>query len=623
MNSDMKIERDENLDPLAAFDELNKDEEQKISFSKGGVKQKSPNVSTDIDLSNTNPENINSGYFKSNNVDILKRANERLNEFDKGLPTITDDDKDISNSELDQIVGASILIPEVQASVDEIKKTKDKFSNYELTPNGLADANSPQVKAYKLQQQLIDEGIVKIPTTKEEEVELQKTLQEMSKEILGTDISSSDDILDDDDTHSLTIRKVKKPNNERSLDEIVNDAQGIKHLAVDEDDVVYEIEGSKGVISEVNPDIIQFNIDKENVSNFLTSLPDADRSKVQKAKSLIVNSIETKNVPVAKRTVTFEEYKKIVKSSKVETIARALPNSGYIAYFKPVGSLGFTMLKPETEDELFPTSIKYYSKRAKFCYDALVTTSLGDLSYDEFLRHTSYLDLPLMIHAILQISLPDKDKVTLYCTHEMVKGTAEREPVYCNAPLEVEYSLADLPDKDSWDEDLVYTCNELISVKDDILKAKEHHKKSIVMSVYDCVMNDTLILHLKSPDFIMLFDRYKYFDSIAEEYGDSIATLSSIIQGATVLVRQDENSEPEAVMVKDSLSIAEILYELSTDNLAKLKAVYLSIKEIRNGNRFSIKENIVCPKCGAIHKNPALNIDNLVFTQLEVVLQLL
>lgn len=444
-----------------------------------------------------------------------------------------------------------------------------------MTPTGVYPKNHPKAIAYMKQLEYIKNN--------------QNTL-------LDTDSTTDEEVSSNENDTDEIGEKIE--NTENSNDNKENDYYN--------DSFTYNnhktIDNSKN--TEKGGEIMEFNVPAENASDFISSMPIEDRDKMERSKVVKVNEIHTVDVPVATRRIRdISEYKRVAhKKYQPETIDAVMINSGYLATFKGCGSLKLLSLTPDDSSGTID-----WSKRYSICYDQLVDTSIGKLSYQEFVSRTASTDVDEALRAILRAGCVDNDKVMLRC------GS-------CGSEYEIDYSLNALIDLDTMEDETKSQMTKIMESRMDVEDARKVHEESPVMTSKIVKLSDQLTISMKTTDGTSAISVYPKFKAITDRYNPLISAFLMFVNKVWLTDISEDPKTGEEVkdvyLINDVDTIAEILFELSDTELEILRQEATTVHSIPKFT-YSFKGPYTCPNCGKTEEKVACTIDSLVFHRVQ------
>lgn len=157
-------------------------------------------------------------------------------------------------------------------------------------------------------------------------------------------------------------------------------------------------------------------IDKTNVG-VVIDFTDEEREKLRSAKQITLKEVEVKELETIK--IKKKNNKKPVESlirTVIHQHAVMVPllSSGYTVKLKGCSVFELLALLNIKEGENPTVSMK---EKWSIIHSKIVETSLGDLSFTEFMDKTAYSDLPMLLYGLTCASFPDEDTVDLKCNN--------------------------------------------------------------------------------------------------------------------------------------------------------------------------------------------------------------
>lgn len=480
---------------------------------------------------------------------------EYLDDMDKRIESVKNNGTINSNlastaqAENDVVKRANPMSPQMA----DIRKVSEAFASVEVTDKGLRPVGSQEAVEFNQKMQAIKDGKV--------------------------DLNNFDPTKNTTDT---------TPNNV-----IHNEPSPVKET--NQSDVPASED-------QTESNVVQFNVDSNKADVFLTTLSPEDRDKIVKSNTIVVNEIKTLNLPVATRTITsLDEFKRVMPrqshSGVVETVN---VNSGYVATFKGCGSLALATIIPDQSGQID------YSKRYQLCYDNLVTTSLGKLSYSDFCARTHLNDLPNMLFAILRASDPDENVIALECAD-------------CGKSYEVKYRLSELLNLDSITPEMNERITEIVSVRDMKEDAMRVHMQSSIMTVKYVefeLENQKIIVEISAPNGTRTIEIYSILVELMKKYTPFVAGMIPYIRKVYVQFVPEGEKELTTYEVTDTDAICQIIRSLKMTCVQAIGKIIEDIPEYE-APKYSFKGKYRCPHCGRVEESVECSVDSLIFYRVE------
>lgn len=521
---------------------------------------------------------------------------------------------------------------ETDPSVLKIMAVKKAFAGYAPSANGAAPKGSPEAVNYENAMRDLREGKFRLPTVDEYEQQKKELQQEkernmdMNRQEPQTPVRQPnppqpptqqtpqpETIEQRSDDNTGTLSPTALPPKRGEAETAAKQAQRVQpiNLAKMEDEVRSQANQTPASPVQQNaqaedPDknVVQFNVDAKQTNSFYASLPDADKEKVRAAKVIKINETELKDVPTSIRTIdSLSEYRKILpRRISGEYVEVVLPNSGYIATVGASGSLAMATILPDPN-----TNQIDFQKRYQFCFNNLVNTSIGMLSFSDFILQTSPQDLDALIGAIYRASCPPTQKITLNCGNPK-----------CGKDYDITFNTNDLIDIDAFSNETKMQINKIIEARDVIGKAREVHNESPVMVSKTYKLSDDLYITIKAMDGQMTIERFPIMERVADQYGQLSAFLSLYVKEIRRLITPEGADKPEWFTITDPVIIADEFYNMTDDQLDVVR-VAIDELQIYDSYQYAFKGPYHCPHCGREELKVACPLDELVFQKVSKV----
>jgi hypothetical protein len=534
-----------------------------------------------------------------NEIKKIKESSNRLMTFD----TFVDpNDTTLSGNKGLQInISSDAIIDELTKkkgpSDDNVRKlihVHKTFNGLAPGPNGLVPEGSLEAVAYADAWKALETGTIRLPTILQHEAQ-KKELENKGGTIkMNQEINKPVEVKEE--IQPIQVQPAPAPINMAVIEQSMRQPTQAQH-----------IQQPTQVVSQPQPidkeRITQFVVPEGNVSKFTATLSDEDRQKV--STSTVINIQEVKNVtvPVATgRISSINEYKRIVPQRiSGDIVERPLVNSGYVAYVRGCGSL--TMASIVSDD---PNNVDY-AKRYQFCFQNLVTTSIGDLSFSDFQLKTDPNDLDALIHAILQASQSDEQTITLTCG----RGKCKKEYPF-------KYRVSELLDFDNINDETKARIAQIMAMKDILEDAKALQETSPIMNFRYIEVGDGLGVVIKVMDGPMVVERTPLLRRIAERYNPLVSYFLLYVQKMfRTIYEEDDVTKKDVWEIVDPNVIAEELQAVTDTQLEVIKEEILKLKTYEP-LEYSFK-TIKCPHCGQTEEKVPCDISDLVFLRVSKV----
>ena len=383
------------------------------------------------------------------------------------------------------------------------------------------------------------------------------------------------------------------------------DAEGITPTTT-----MQEVEPTE--VPEEKPQVSVFNVPQGEAETFMQTLPIDTYKKVSTSKSVQVNEVELVDVPVATRRIQdLADYRSLVRSRResrpVNVTERVLINSGMVVTLKPASSIEMATIY---RNYLTGTDTDY-SKLYQFCYDHTIGTSIGDLSYNEYVNQISPSDIETILDGIYEISETDERTIRVVC------GTGEGG---CGQEYDIKVSVKTLADVKELSKESIDRAKEIVNARNDIQRARQIHEDSPVMKVKILKFGDRY-LYIRSANGPMAIERGDMIEQIMEERGAIIGVLVSYIEKITVMIQERPDTEPIPIDLTTVDVISDELMTFTDDELDQLKTAINNYAKEYATLDFSLKGDFQCPHCKNKKNKIPCRISDLIFQKVQRMLR--
>ena len=399
---------------------------------------------------------------------------------------------------------------------------------------------------------------------------------------------------------------------------------------------------------EVDDESLKVVIDKRDVNDVTWNEEDLD--KIRKSRTIELNIVEKENVEFGNvKRVRGNAIDNILAPFKRKSndIVKALPASKYRATFTGLTYPEVLDLAMSTSKEM--TSFDSEMKKWTIAYNHTENPSIGPWKeyleyidpntgnrvplpvgsdippgvsedavyrvtmFDDFMRHTSFLDLEYILWNILCATTMETEIITIRCRNQLPNGNQ------CNNRYEWLYKPAELLSLESIPEE----------VFEDIQKASDASGKEEIDKVYKSsfVADDNEYFRLTSSGFYVFYGHasaYNYMDNIFgrleaigkasnEETVDPTIVSKTMVCAALqivkkILIKQEDGSFAEVDDADGIMRVLETLDEIDWKTLNELSNMLIKPYQFK----YSIK-GITCKKCNTKSSIPIATIGDLLF----------
>lgn len=359
----------------------------------------------------------------------------------------------------------------------------------------------------------------------------------------------------------------------------------------EEDDMVDKDADPREFMDKYNEAIVV--IDKTGMGSVI-DFTDEEREKLEKVKKIKLEEVETVELKQikTKRAKKGRAKKIINKVNKTRHTPVVLPISGFTVTMS--GCSTYELLTLIT-DEGNPVELQ--RSKWSLIHSKIVDTSIGKLSFDDFLNNVAQMEYDVLVYGILCASYPEKDKFPLKCPK-------------CGTSFEHEYDIRSLLRAEKMSEKLMDAVAHVVdcSVREE--DAKECHENSL--------LNQDLVIKLPQSGYIFRLGVQTAHDFI-ENSVDAIDRLdqkyaqSAIIASAVRSIFIEDPDDGEYFEIDDTEDVIETIFSLQNTDLVVLGK---KITELVDDMSFEFGlMNIDCPdrKCKQHTNSIPIEIDTILF----------
>ena len=353
-----------------------------------------------------------------------------------------------------------------------------------------------------------------------------------------------------------------------------------------DDDTEYDDEEAKEEFNKKYNEAVVV-IDKTGFGS-IVNFTDEEREKLEKSKKIKLEevetiSLETLNIKKPKKSESVDTIIKKVTTSHSSNIV--MPVSGYTATVRGCSAYELMTLIDQGENRLINAQNKWSLLHSK-----LESTSLGAMSFNDFLRNTASADYNILIYGLLCATYPDDDTIPLTCEH-------------CNSTFEHNYSVRSLIRAEAMSEKLQDLIMKTVdsSIVEEL--AIENHNNSPINKIKRIKLPYTgyiVELYIQSA-YDLINKSIKDLDNEEDSKYEQAAILSTMVK--TIYIPDAEDGS--YYEISKSSDITKIVYNLNEIDLRIIRKMGEELLEDITMD-FGIM-NITCPKCG--HFTPSLSMD--------------
>lgn len=335
-------------------------------------------------------------------------------------------------------------------------------------------------------------------------------------------------------------------------------------------------------------------IDKSGMGT--VNFTDEEREKLEKVKKIRLEEVETVKVKKFKS----KKAKKgsldhvLKRQPSIHTTPIVATASGYTASIKGASSYELISLMGSSENALIDTETKW-----SIIHSKIAQTSLGAMSFDEFLKATAAIDYNTFIYGLICATYPDDDKLPLTCVNEQ-----------CGKPFEHSYSVRSLLRAEKMSEKLGASIAKIIDGSHTEEGAKQVHDESAVSAIETVelpISGYVFDIYVQSAHDL-LYTSIKGLNENNDPKLNQASVLSTVVKTAYI---PDPENPGEAWEYTDAIDITKIIFSLSDKDILILsKKSELILDDL--AFEFGLM-NVTCPHCGHYREEVPFDIESILF----------
>ena len=325
-------------------------------------------------------------------------------------------------------------------------------------------------------------------------------------------------------------------------------------------------------------------IDKTGMGSII-NFTEEEREKLEKVKKIKLEEIETIDLQILKTKKKKGKIDTILKKFvNIHTTPIVAVNSGYTAMMKGCSAYELMSLMADTKNALVDAQTKW-----SLIHSKVESTSIGKLSYEDFLIKTAALDYNMFIYGILCATYPNDDIIPLKCEK-------------CDKDFEHRYSIKSLIRAEKMSEKLKLEVASIVDSSLSLETAKNKHKNSAFSQIKS--------IRLPESKFIAqmyIQSVYDYINKSIKELSDNkdskynqASVLSSVVNKIFI---PDDSTLDEYFEFDSVTDITKIIFSLGNTDILILSK---QVDSFMDGFEFGLMD-ITCPNCK--HHNNTVNME--------------
>lgn len=331
-------------------------------------------------------------------------------------------------------------------------------------------------------------------------------------------------------------------------------------------------------------------IDKTGMGKVI-DFTDEDREKLSRSKKIKLEEVENIKISTlkTKKPKKGNKLNDIIQNTiKMNTTPVVLPVSGYTCVMKGCSAHELISFVNGGESQMDSLLNKW-----SIIYSKIVSTSLGNLTFNEFLSKTASLDYNILVYGILCSTYPDNDTIQLTCRTDG-----------CKKNFDYEYSIRSLMRVEQMSEKMMDLIADAVDNSYSLETSKECHENAPINQVEQYILPSSqyvIELQVQSAYDLIHKSIKELADKDRDKSKDDAVILSTAI--GRILIEDPEDGEYfEFDSPKDICDIICSLDATDTSVLTTLANKFLNGLDIKFGLM-----DIECPSCK--HYTPSIEMD--------------
>ena len=342
-------------------------------------------------------------------------------------------------------------------------------------------------------------------------------------------------------------------------------------------------------------------IDKTSMGKII-NFTDAERQKLDYAKKITVQEIESTTMKVLKTKKpvsgknSFKIDSIIERRQSLHSTNIVLTASGYTATMKGCTPYELMEIINENKNDVINQEIRW-----GLIYRKIETTSIGKMSFNQFLERTAVTDYQIFLFGILCATYPDDDKFPLTCQTEG-----------CGKQFDHHYSVKSLIRAEKMSDKLKIKFANIVDSSHTTEDAIKTHCESPVMQMkrIELPLSGYIMdISIQSGyDFIYKSIKELTKDQREEKYQQAAITSSMVRK---LYIKDGEGEDAEYFEFDQPFDITKAVYSLDAIDL---KILYKQAELLFADTSFEFGlMNVCCPHCRTVTNTVPVDVENVLF----------
>lgn len=379
----------------------------------------------------------------------------------------------------------------------------------------------------------------------------------------------------------------------------------IKDFGLKSEEEIEDLHEELGIVEDeeenIEEEIVEEKPKKKAVSKKKTSTQTKKKSTKKKTSDNSDIRDILSDITIDVSNIEFSEKSPLESTSDIDFILNGKPTfqvvanqSAYIAHMESIRMADINSIVNST---MSPSASR--QKLYKIVYSKINATSLGKISYKDWLRITSFYDFNTLLYGIYCQTYPTDSTFEISCGH--CQGT--------NTVIVNNETLVDVKDEE--------TFAKLHEIIGNVSNVDELLEKSLVNKFNRIVLpHDKILLDIQTPS---LYDHLELIGSVNPEMlqeNEQILTTMMFIKNLYVIDIQQlkANNKVKYVKIDDKESIFQIIKNLEVEDVKAL-AQAISDRSEKYAIDYKIKTH-KCSNCGEQLGDIEIDMEEMLFHRL-------
>lgn len=322
-----------------------------------------------------------------------------------------------------------------------------------------------------------------------------------------------------------------------------------------------------------------------------------EREKMERVNKITLQEVESIDL----ETIVIKKTKKSLDSiakrqPSIMTSEVVLPASGYKATMQGASTYEIVSLMTDASNAIIDAQTKW-----SIIHSKIVTTSLGVLSFNDFLRMTAAIEFETFVYGLLNATYPQDDKFPIRCTD-------------CKKQFDYHYQVRSLLRAEKMSDKIKNTVAMIVDNSYTEEGAKQVHKTAPVNLVKRIRLPQSqyvVDLQVRSA-YDLINNSIKELTKNEDEKLNQASLLSTAIKQFLI----PNPDEPGTFAPFDSaLDVTKTIYQLKDRDILVLTN---KTEELLDDLTFEYGlKNVKCPHCGKYHQTMKFDIGSILFYQYQ------